>query len=152
MPSRRSQIAMDEAEIRAFLAAQRTIILTSNQRSGFPHPMPMWFALDADGTVRMTTFRKSQKVLNLRRDPRCSLLTEDGEVYNELRGVLIYSRAEVIDDEEAAIDTMLQLAGNEPDDAQAREAVRPIARKRVVVRCPPERVISWDHRKLGGRY
>ncbi len=152
MPSRRSQIAMDEAETRAFLAAQRTIILTSNQRSGFPHPMPMWFALDADGTVRMTTFRKSQKVLNLRRDPRCSLLTEDGEVYNELRGVLIYSRAEVIDDEEAAIDTMLQLAGNEPDDAQAREAVRPIARKRVVVRCPPERVISWDHRKLGGRY
>lgn len=152
MPSRRSQIAMGEAEFRAFLEAQRTLILTSNQRSGFPHPMPMWFALEEDGTVRMTTFRKSQKVLNLQRDPRCSLLSEDGEVYNELRGVLIYSRAELIDDEETAIDTMLQLAGNELGNAQARDAVRPIARKRVVVRCQPERVISWDHRKLGGRY
>jgi len=152
MPSRRSQIAMNEAEIQAFLQAQRTIILTSNRRDGFPHPMPMWFVLEDDGTVRMTTFRKSQKVLNLERDPRCSLLSEDGEVYAELRGVLIYSRAELIDDEDAAIDTMLRLAGTELDNPQARDAVRPVARKRVVVLCRPDRLISWDHRKLGGGY
>ena len=152
MPSRRDQIAMSEAEIRDFLQVQRTIVLTSNQKSGFPHPMPMWFALEDDGTVRMTTFRKSQKVLNLQRDPRCSLLAEDGEVYGELRGVLIYSRAQIVDDEEAAIDTMLRLAGGALEDPKARNAVRPIARKRIVMLCRPERVISWDHHKLGGRY
>lgn len=39
----------------------------------------MWFAMDHDGTIRMPTFRQSQEVKNIQRDPRVSLLSEDGE-------------------------------------------------------------------------
>jgi PPOX class probable F420-dependent enzyme len=144
---------MSDEEVREFLASRRTIVLTSIDRSGFPHPMPMWFVVEPDGAIRMTTFRKSQKVANLRRDPRVALLAEDGERYAELRGVVIQGRAELLDDVELALDTMVRAAGGDaPADPAAREALRRTAEKRVVIRCRPGRVISWDHRKLGGMY
>ena len=78
MPSRRELIQMTEAEQRAFLDEQKTITIVSNKADGYPHPMPMWFAFDPDRTVRMTTFRKSQKVLNVSRDPKVTLMAEAG--------------------------------------------------------------------------
>ena len=90
--SRRGQIQMSEEEIHGFLEASRTLILCSNGRDGVPHPMPMWYGVDANGDVIMTTFAKSQKVKNLERDARVSLLVEDGEVYGELRGVVLYGK------------------------------------------------------------
>src|SRR3990172_1174738 len=98
MASRRDLIRMSDDEVREFLAASKTIILSSIGPGGYPHPMPMWFAVDGDGTVRMTTFRRSQKVRNLERDPHVSLLVEAGEVYDELRGVVLYGKAEIVDD------------------------------------------------------
>ena len=68
--SRRDQIRMSEDEIRSFLAERKTLILTSNGPDGFPHPMPMWYVLEPDGAIRMTTYSRSQKVLNLRRDAK----------------------------------------------------------------------------------
>ena len=68
--SRRDQIRMSYQEIRSFLAEHKTLILTSNGPGGFPHPMPMWYVLESDGAIRMTTYARSQKVENLRRDPR----------------------------------------------------------------------------------
>ena len=88
--SRRGLIQMSDDEVRAFLNASKTIILNSIGPGGYPHPMPMWFGLDPDGSVRMTTFRASQKVKNLKRDPRVSLLAESGEEYAELMGVVLY--------------------------------------------------------------
>ena len=70
MPSRRKQIELDDNEIGDYLDAQKTLIIVSNGHNGYPHPMPMWFARDDDGTIRCTTFSKSQKVLNWRRDPK----------------------------------------------------------------------------------
>jgi PPOX class probable F420-dependent enzyme len=153
MALKRSQIEMSDAEVREFLERQRTIVLTSIGPRGFPHPMPMWFLLEDDGAVRMTTFRKSQKVRNLERDPRVSLLAEDGEVYAELRGVVIESRAELIRDTDLALDTMIGIAGDDaPASEAARAGMRRIAEKRIVIRCKPERILSWDHRRLGGVY
>ena len=67
MPSRRKLIELDADEIRAYLDTEKTLIIVSNGHNGYPHPMPMWFAHDEDGTIRCTTFSKSQKVLNWRR-------------------------------------------------------------------------------------
>ena len=82
MASRRELIQMTEDEQRAFLAEQKTVSIVSNGANGYPHPMPMWFTADPDGTVRMTTFRKSQKVMNVKRDPKVTLLVEDGSAYS----------------------------------------------------------------------
>ena len=157
MPSRRDLIRMSEEEVRSFLRSHKTMTINSNGPGGYPHPMPMWFAVDEDGTVRMTTFRKSQKVLNLRRDPRVSLLVEAGEAYNELRGVVVYGKAEVVDDLEVVKAILRRISGvgnlaHPAAQKAADEAIGKTASKRVAILIRPTRVVSWDHRKLGGTY
>jgi nitroimidazol reductase NimA-like FMN-containing flavoprotein (pyridoxamine 5'-phosphate oxidase superfamily) len=157
MPSRRELIQMTEAEQRAFLEEKKTVTIVSNHTNGHPHPMPMWFAADPDGTVRMTTFRKSQKVLNVSRDPKVTLMAEDGEEYAELRGLVIYGTCEIVDDLRAVQDTLVDITGGEAAASQeAREGMYKViegtAAKRVLLKIKPEKIVSWDHTKLGGRY
>jgi PPOX class probable F420-dependent enzyme len=148
---------MSEGEVREFLGRSHTVILCSNGRSGFPHPMPMWFLLGEDGSIRMTTFAKSQKVLNLRRDPRVSVLVESGERYEELRGAVLYGRAEITEDTERVLETLMAITARhrpveERAAAQMREVMRRQAAKRVEIRVRPEKVVSWDHARLAGAY
>ena len=151
MPSRRDQIALTRTEQQAYLAGSHTIILTSLDRRGYPHSIAMWYVVDPDGTVVMTTFRKSQKVRNLERDPRCALLVESGRTYPELKGLLIRGRAVLDDEIEHVLDVLerVNVKYNQGSPPGVREALRGQAAKRVVIRVAPERVASWDHHKLG---
>ncbi|MDE2404128.1 MAG: pyridoxamine 5'-phosphate oxidase family protein [Sphingomonadales bacterium] len=156
MPSRRELIAMTPEEVREYLLAQQRIILISNGASGFPHPAPMNYGLDGQGRVLILTFAKSQKVRNLERDPRATLLVESGRVYQELKSVILYCRTEIIHpgpDFDAARDSFTTKA--QTRTAQTPEMLEQIAesmKKRVCLRFTPERVISWDHAKLAGKY
>ncbi|TMA31942.1 MAG: PPOX class F420-dependent oxidoreductase [Deltaproteobacteria bacterium] len=116
--------------------------------------MAMWYVVDPDGTVLMTTFAKSQKALNLRRDPRCSLLVESGRKYKDLKGLLVRGRATLEADTERVLDLLERVHEkyNRGPAAGLRDAMRHQASKRVLIRVRPERVSSWDHRKLGGAY
>lgn len=156
MPSRRDAIAMSMDETRAYLKAQQRLILTSNGPHGYPHPMPMNFVFDDDDAYLMTTFRKSQKIRNIERDPRCALLVESGSHYSELKSVLAYADAELIDDPEMTGKVMIALAAKEGDRAalsdEAKKTVLASVPKRVVLRFKPKDYISWDHTKLGGGY
>jgi PPOX class probable F420-dependent enzyme len=150
--NRRVQIALSTEEQREYLAHSHTIILVSNGRHGFPLPVPMWYLVEPDGTVAMTTFRKSQKSLDLRRDPRCTLLVESGRTYSELKGLIIRGRAELDDDTEHVLDVLeaVQRKYNPGIALEGlRDALRGQASKRCVIRVRPERVSSWDHAKLG---
>jgi len=155
--SRRDKIRMTDEEISDFLRSSRTMILVSNGKNGYPHPMPMWFAVDDDNTVHMTTFRKSQKVSNLRNDPRVSLLVEAGKKYQELKSLLIYTEAEIIDDIEVTTDVMFKMSLHRGDvtadqEDAVKKGLRKTAEKRVVMKFNPGKVVSWDHSKLGGVY
>jgi PPOX class probable F420-dependent enzyme len=151
--SRRAKIRLSDDEIRKFVGESKTVILCSNGASGHPHPMPMWFVVDDDLTIRMTTFAKSQKIRNLERDPRVALLVESGEGYEELKGVVLYGRAELIRDIDRIIDTLIDASKlGERTNLQVREQMRSNAAKRVLIRVVPERIVSWDHAKLGGVY
>ncbi|MEM7017344.1 MAG: pyridoxamine 5'-phosphate oxidase family protein [Pseudomonadota bacterium] len=162
--SRRELIQMTQDEIEDFIQTHKTLIIVSNGKDGYPHPMPMWFAINDDGTLDITTFRKSQKIFNYQRDNKASLLIEDGLEYEALRSVLIYADAEIIDDVDQTAETMYQvslrseqLKGNQVDtNDAAREAFKATAReragKRLVVRFHPKEYITWDHSKLGGKY
>ena len=152
---RRRTIELTPDEQRRYLAESHTIILTSTDRRGYPHPVAMWYVVDADGTVSMTTFAKSQKAVNLRRDPRCALLLESGRTYEELKGLLIRGRASLEQGEEKVLDVLEKVHAKYgmPGSVDGmRDAMRGQARKRVVIRIQPDRVSSWDHRKLGGAY
>jgi PPOX class probable F420-dependent enzyme len=149
---------MTEDELRRFLESSKTIVFCSIGRGGVPHPMPMWYALEPDGSVVMTTFTKSQKIRNLERDPRVALLAEAGEVYSELMGVVVYGEAELVRGEEQILDILAKVGaknagGAGSGDAKAlRDALRATVPKRTGIRVRPKEIVSWDHRKLGGVY
>ncbi len=155
---RRDQIRMTDAEVRDFLRTHKTIILNSIGSDGVPHPMPMWFVADDDLVVSMATFRGTQKIANLKRDPRVSLLVESGREYSKLKGVVIYGTAELSHDTGAIVATLVAASQKETteSDAGARivvdEGMKKTASKRVLIRVKPNRVISWDHSKLDGTY
>jgi nitroimidazol reductase NimA-like FMN-containing flavoprotein (pyridoxamine 5'-phosphate oxidase superfamily) len=156
MPSRREQIRMTPDEITAYLAGQRRIIVVSNGPHGLPHPVPMNYGLDEEGRILVTSFRNSQKVRNLERDPRAALLVESGETYAELRSVIVYADAGIITDPADIAAAMRRinadaaLAGS--IDAAMDGQVRASLAKRVAVRFTAFRTVSWDHAKLGGVY
>jgi PPOX class probable F420-dependent enzyme len=148
---------MTDDEVREFLDQTKTMIICSVGKDGIPHPMPMWFGLEDDGAVVMTTFTKSQKIQNLQRDPRVSLLAEAGETYSDLRGVVIYGNAEIDAEVESVFETLrkvsVRMGTVRAEDTEAvREGLLASAKKRCLIRVKPERVVSWDHRKLGGVY
>lgn len=148
---------MTESEASAFAREQQTLIIVSNGHDGFPHPMPMWFAVDESGRFLVSTFGRSQKVRNFGRDPRATLLIEDGSTYQSLRGLVVKAKTEIIDDLEEVLDAMvlIRMKGAEAKTAELealREAVRPASQKRVILRFTPESMMSWDHGKLGGVY
>jgi PPOX class probable F420-dependent enzyme len=152
--SRRDQIKMNEEEVQAFLEEQRTMSIATIGRDGRPHVISMWYAF-FDGVPSFWTFAKSQKVVNLRRDPRITCMVEAGDTYDELRGVELVARAEIIEDA-AEVQRFGVAEFERYQNMKVTEAlmpqVRQMANKRVVVKIHTERVVSWDHRKLGGTY
>jgi hypothetical protein len=118
--------------------------------------MPLWYTV-RDGELWSWTFAKSQKVRNLERDARCTLLVETGVEYGELRGVQIEAEAELIRDAERVYEfgaelTIRYAEGIDSIEGDAAAALRAQAPKRVAIHFHPVRVATWDHRKLGGAY
>jgi len=152
----RNAIALTPAEQRDYIATARTLTLCSNGPRGYPHAVAMWFVVNDDGTVWMTTYRKAQKAVNIARDPKVALHIESGETYETLKGVLIRGDAEVVRDEQVVFRTLqrvhAKMAGAFPDAAGAEDVMRWQAQKRVALKITPRRISSWDHAKLGGRY
>jgi PPOX class probable F420-dependent enzyme len=154
--SRRDQIVMSAGEGRELIESERVVVVSTNGPRGWPHSMPMWFAV-RDSEIWVWTYAKSQKVRNLERDPRATLLIETGTEYTELRGIQIEAEAELIRDPEAVYEFGAELAlryaeGIDSIEGDAAAALRAQASKRVAIRFVAVRVASWDHRKLGGVY
>ena len=135
---RRHDIALTPAERDEFLAYSHTCILASLDRRGYPHSVAMWYVVDPDGAVAMTTFAKSQKALNLRRDPRCAVLVESGRAYHELKGLLIRGRGEIVEDTGRVLD-LLGRVHEKYNHGQAAEAARRPARPGPQARDHPRR-------------
>lgn len=156
MPSRREQIRMSPEEVQAYLAGQRRIILVTNGPGGLPHPVPMNYGVTPDGRIVLTAFARSQKVLNLERDPRAALLVESGGEYGELKGVIAWADVEFVRDFEAMRALMQHInpgGTTRFEPGSQREAqVRASMAKRVVLLFTPFRYASWDHSRLGEAY
>lgn len=138
---------MDEAEIAALCRSRRTAILCSMLSDGHVHAVPMWFL--ADGTDLLFTAKaKSQKVRNLRREPRATVLVESGETYYQLRGVEMIGRTQLVEDPEQVGLVAAALAESYGGATNTALTLGERARNRVVIRFSPERIASWDHAKL----
>ena len=154
--SRRDQITLSEEEQLELLDSERVVIISSIGPRGWPHSMPMWFVV-RDGDIWCWTYAKSQKIKNLERDPRATLLVETGHEYQELRGIQIEAEVELIRDtdevfEFAKLLTVRYAEGLTELPEGADVALRAQAPKRVAMHFKPVRTATWDHRKLGGGY
>ena len=159
MAKRRNQIAMTSEEAEAFLQEcskpGHSLEVASIGPNGYPHQVAMWYTL-IDGKIHFTSYAKAQKVLNLQRNPKISCMVEKGDMYAELRGLVIEGEAEIIDDPETVFRVLKESSANHaegnPMHAAPDEQKRKVASKRVAIKVNPVNVFSWDHRKLGGTY
>jgi general stress protein 26 len=152
--SRRDQIAMSPQEVADFLDEQLIVVVATNGTHGWPHLMPLWYVI-REGQIWAWTYAKSQKVRNLERDRRATLQIEDGEGYQELRGVMIQAQTVIHRDAELVAEIGTEIFRRYTADSLGegfQDAIRAQAAKRVALQFAAERVASWDHRKLGGVY
>ena len=151
---------MTAEEVTAFLNETSILQVATIGKDGTPHMAPMWFVVEGD-TIVFRSFTRSQKIVNLRRDPRLTVLAEDGDAYAELRGVMIKGGARLIDDPSYVLNLYGRLAakyaliGDAPTQLSVEEleaAFGRAATKNTAVIVEPLKVASWDHRKIGGGY
>ncbi|WP_421120648.1 pyridoxamine 5'-phosphate oxidase family protein [Aquihabitans daechungensis] len=146
----RSKIEMSHDEIVEYLERSRTATMVTNGPSGHPHAVAMWYAV-VDGAIWFETKAKSQKAANLRRDPRITVLIEDGHTYDTLRGVSLEGTAEITDDPDAlwSVGISVWERYNGPYTEEMKPLVEFMLHNRIAVRVEVSRMRSWDHRKLG---
>ncbi|MDA0634731.1 pyridoxamine 5'-phosphate oxidase family protein [Nonomuraea sp. MCN248] len=148
--NQRTRIAMSEDEVATLLEEGRKLQLATINPDGTPHLVTMFYGLD-QGRITFWTYAKSQKARNLSRDPRVSCLVEQGDEYSELRGVLVYGRVTPLDGQEDVLDVGMTVARRMTPgvaDDQLRPYVEHTGRKRLAYVVEPDRVVSWDHRRI----
>jgi PPOX class probable F420-dependent enzyme len=155
MAKRRDLIRMTPEEIDEYLHGRRVMNIATHNHDGTIHLVAMWYGFTADGRPAFETFSKSQKVQNLRRDPRITALVESGDQYEELRGVELVGTAEVTEDPDILMPIARNVVeryieGTKPEDVDA--VAQMMARNRSAIVINAERIVSWDHTKLGGGY
>jgi PPOX class probable F420-dependent enzyme len=148
--NQRKAIEMTPAEVDAFVAERRPMTMCSLSPDGSIHAVAMWYGF-VDGLVTVETKGKSQKAQNLRRDPRLTLLFEDGDYYEELRGVELVGKAEIIEDPDRLWTLGVSVFERyyAPYSEELKPFIETMLHKRVGIRLHVERTVSWDHRKLG---
>ncbi len=154
MSSGRDQVKLSEDEVQALLEENLKVQVAANGHQGYPHLTTLFYVV-LDGKIAFWTYGRSQKIVNLERDPRVTALVEDGTDYFELRGVSIEGRAEIVRDREAILEigkaVSVRMFGVDSFEALGEvgaQTVEKQATKRVGVIIHPERVASWDHRKM----
>jgi PPOX class probable F420-dependent enzyme len=148
--NQRSQITMTDDEVEAFIEEQRSATMATVGPTGVPHLVAMWYGV-VDGQIWFETKGRSQKAVNLRRDPRITVLLEDGLTYDTLRGVSIEGTAVISEDPDdlwkVGVSVWERYTG--PYTEEAKPLVEFMLQKRIAVRVDVDRIRTWDHRKLG---
>ena len=145
---------MSDEEVDAFIEEQKSLQVGTIERDGSIHLSTLWFAR-VEQRVVFETYTKSQKIKNLQRDPRITLLWEDGDVYDRLRGVMIKGTARLVTDHSEVFPLALEVMKRNQPDIPAEfleQAATQMAAKRTAVVVEPHKVVSWDHTKLAGVY
>lgn len=147
----RDKIKMSQEEIDEFLQGWRTMSCATINHDGTIHMIAMWYGF-LEGCPALETKAKSQKVQNLRRDPRITCMIEEGNAYEELRGVEMVGTAEIVEEPERVfqlgISVVERTSGVTYTD-DMKPAVEMLINKRVAVKIHVDKYVSWDHRKLG---
>ena len=150
--NRRELIQMTEDEMAVFIEEQKSLQVACVGSAGWAQLTTLWFAV-GDHMIVFETYTRSQKILNLQRNPNITVLLEDGILYEKLRGVMIKGKASLESEpenvEKYAKAVMLR---NQPELGEEilSEAAKQMSLKRTAVIVEPQQIISWDHTQLAG--
>ena len=153
MSSLREKIKMSQEERLQFLEKQISLQIGTINKDGSPHLTTMWYIYDGDNFI-FHTYTKSQKIINLKRDSRITLLTEAGSQYSDLQGIIVYGNAEIINGKDSLEEVIryMEMVGEkyikDEEGSQYIEGMKLQAPKRSVVIVKPSKFISWDHTKI----
>ena len=148
--SARASLRMDAGEIARYLEAMYRVQVATLNRDGSVHLVPMSYLL-WNGEIGLWTDPRSRKIANLRRDPRVTVLIEDGEQVSEFRGLQVRGHAEIVDDPDQVRHAGEELfARYRPGglDSETRAQVAALVPVRVLVVVHGTSTVSWDHRKM----
>lgn len=152
MATGRDAVKLTDDETRALLAENMKVQIATIGPDGAPHLSTLFYVLDDEGRIAFWTYGRSQKIVNLRRDARITALVEDGTDYFELRGVSITGTARLVEEYDDILALGARVASRMVDGADLGEfgdqMVAKQAQKRVGVIVVPDKVASWDHRKM----
>ena len=132
---------LGDGRIQQFLATRDVVVLATIQADGSPLAMPVWF-LHGPDTLTMISETDTQKVRNLRREPRVCVVAEAG-TSSDLRGVIVQGHAEFLDESperQALVHAFLQ---KYHPALERRWRGRVLPPDRVMFRIVPTRVTSW---------
>ena len=77
----------------------------------------------------------------------------DSPIERETGSVRVRMGLNMLNDQERVIDTLIEANKlGDRADPKVRDMMRNNAAKRVLIEIKPEKVVSWDHSKLGGVY
>jgi PPOX class probable F420-dependent enzyme len=134
-------MSLDDARVQGFLATKEIAVLATVQADGAPLATPMWF-LHAPAALTMISVVDTQKVRNLRRDPRVSVVAEAVAGGGEVRGLTVQGRAEFLSDgpERRAL---IERFHEKYRGLERLWGGKAMPANRVMFRIVPSRVRSW---------
>ena len=142
---------MSAEELSAFLGEQHTCRFATTGPDG-PHVAPVWFVWDGQA-IWVYSLTRSQRWANLSRDPRVAVVVDDGHHYHELHGVEIEGQAAIVGPvprtgQEHQVAPELA----EPERLMAAKYFGPEEMthdgRHAWLRVTPQKMVSWDFRKL----
>ena len=130
-----------DGRVQAFLAGRQVVVLATVQPDGAPLAMPMWFLHDP-ASLTMITVANTQKVRNLRRDPRVCVVAEGGET-GAVQGVSVHGLAEFLPESADRRALTERLVEKYAPYLERRWKGRSMPPDRLMFRIVPSRVGSW---------
>ena len=145
-------LALTQDERDEILAAEWNMRISTTSPSGRINATPLWFVWHG-GAV--WAFCRGQKVENLRRDPRCTVLVDRAERFRELQGIMIQGEARILEDEaaEAADPDLAEVRavyGRKYAGGHGEPSASARGRNWRWVTITPTHVVTWDNTKLPG--
>jgi general stress protein 26 len=143
MTRKKKDFQLNSLEIASLIQASRILNLSTINKNGLPHLVPMWFITDENGLINFTSYHKSQKIVNLIRDKRIVVMVESGNNYEDLKGITIEGVG-IIDNNESLLLKTINAITNKYGVNRTISDNNKMLTKRVNVKIIPKKIISWD--------
>lgn len=148
----RQYVAMSREEVWQFLESQRRLYLGFAMENGYPHVTPIWFVIMGE---RVYMRAQDYKVkVGLAAKGKACVAIDDGGKYRELRGAVMWGRSKIVTEKSliARVTRLFEVKYSESQwkaKEMPKEWVRErIKEKRAFIEFVPEKVDSWDNRKV----